>query len=138
MANENDNIKPEGVENPEHPQHHTWKDIISEEFQKINTEFPLSGGETEEDFARADDTEEGEEASGGKTATPPAAATQPGAEAPAGAPHEHHSMFQNLIHDIQNLDHEFPLSGGETEEDFEGADDEEEEAENEKDKEQEK
>lgn len=118
MANENDNINQENAEGTEQPKHHTWKDIINEEFQKINTEFPLSGGETDEDLAGVDDTEEGEETPESKTGTGP--------DAPSGEPKEHHSLFDNLIHKIQKLDTEFPLSGGETNEDLEGIDDKEE------------
>lgn len=110
MANENENTKPGGTENTGESQHHrTWKDIIHEEAGKIDSEFPLSGGETEDDFSGSDDEE-----------------TSEGNDKASNEPHEHHSIMENLLHKIQNLDTEFPLSGGETDEDFEGIDDEEE------------
>jgi hypothetical protein len=118
MANENENTIPEGTEGTDQPKHHTWKDIISEEFQKINTEFPLSGGETEGDLEGVDDKEEGEETGENKKETK--------ANPPAEEHKEHHSFLGNIVEKIQKLDTEFPLSGGETEEDLEGIDDKEE------------
>lgn len=107
MASENDNVKPEGTEGSSEHKHHSWlENIIDEERKKVNTEFPLSGAETEEDFESVDN--EDEKAPGDET------------------PKEHHSWMHNIVERIQKLDSEFPLSGGETEEDFEGADDKEE------------
>ena len=89
MANENDNINKDSAENHEKPKHHhTWIDSITERIQKLDTEFPLSGGETEEDFESIDDTEDSIEEK---------------------KEDHHHTSFRD------DLETEFPLSGGEVE-----------------------
>jgi len=95
MANENENINPENAENNEEPKpHHTWLENIVENIQKLDTEFPLSGGETEEDFESVDDSEE-EDADDDKGAKK--------------SEEHHHTSFKD------DLETEFPLSGGEVE-----------------------
>ncbi len=114
MANENDNINPESIQHPDHPEHHTWLQSLAEKIHNLDTEFPLSGGETEEDFARVDAHEEEET----KDITAKDATTEekkPAEEHKEGEHKEHHNIFENLIHKIQNIDSDFPLSGGEEE-----------------------
>jgi len=87
MANENDELKEEGQENTgEQPQHKSW---IGKILEQIDTDFPLSGGEEEEDFENVNeatgDDEEPEE-------------------------HKKSSFFEDL-------DTDFPLSGGEVDHD---------------------
>ena len=89
MANEN--IQQEGQENPEEPKHHSsWiKDMLA----KIDTDFPLSGNEQEEDFE--DDNDDQDEDIEDITET-------------KEKPHKKTTFFEDL-------DTEFPLSGGEVE-----------------------
>jgi len=66
--------------------HHTLMEDIRETFEKLDTEFPLSGGETDEDLDKVTHTGENDK----------------------GKDHPKTSFFDDL-------DTEFPLSGGETE-----------------------
>ncbi len=50
MAAEND-MPMQGAGND--PKHHSWIDGINDDLKKANTEFPLSGGETDEDLDKA-------------------------------------------------------------------------------------
>ncbi len=50
MAAENDRFL-QGAGND--PKHHSWIDDITDDLKKVNTEFPLSGGETDEDLDKA-------------------------------------------------------------------------------------
>lgn len=88
MGTENENTNNEGAENNEAPKHHSWIENIVDKIQKLDTEFPLSGGETEEDFESVDDKEEDE----------------------TGEEKADKSKKTSFFDD---LDTEFPLSGGE-------------------------
>jgi hypothetical protein len=106
MANEN--IDPNSIQHPDHPDHHTWLQSLVEKIQNLDTEFPLSGGETDEDFERATHVEQ--------EANLPDDVTTRSEQTPehtAKEPKEHHTIMDNLLHKIHNLDTEFPLSGGE-------------------------
>jgi hypothetical protein len=83
MENEEKNMG--GKAKDQDHKHHTWIESLTENIQKLDTEFPLSGGETEEDLEKVEHAGEGKE-------------------------EEHHktSFFEDL-------DTEFPLSGGEVE-----------------------
>ena len=80
MSTENEEKKP-----AESPEHSSW---IEKAIEKINVDFPLSGGETDADLEKVKD--------------------------PAEKP-DHPSWIEKALDKIGN---EFPLSGGETEEDF--------------------
>ncbi len=67
--------------------HHSWIEKIVEGIQKLHSEFPLSGGETEEDFESIDDSEAG-----------------------GSAPEK--TLRTSFKDDLET---EFPLSGGEVE-----------------------
>jgi hypothetical protein len=41
----------------EQPGHSNWMDKVVSSIQQLDADFPLSGGESEEDFAKADDNE---------------------------------------------------------------------------------
>jgi hypothetical protein len=43
-----------GKANDQDPKHHTWIESLTENVQKLDTEFPLSGGETEEDLEKVE------------------------------------------------------------------------------------
>ena len=125
MANENDNINNDGAnkdaEHHEEHKHHSWlekiEENIEEHMDRINTEFPLSGGETEEDFQSVDDSEEGDKIEASEeTSTKAPEKEEQGKESPKEEKkHEHHSFMERIIDKIQNLDSDFPLSGGEEE-----------------------
>jgi hypothetical protein len=117
MANENDNIGAKGPEDQEAPKHHSLMENLGENIEKLNTEFPLSGGETNEDLEHVISDEEGDN-NAGKT-------PKEGED----LPEEHSSIMDTLMSKIQKLDSEFPLSGGETDEDLEDVDDKEEDEE---------
>ena len=92
MANENDNIKPEGVENNEEPKHHhSLLENIVEKIQNLDSEFPLSGGETEEDLDRVEHAGKDKDGHSDENKE------------------EHHKKTSFF----DDLDTEFPLSGGE-------------------------
>jgi hypothetical protein len=96
MANEN--IDPNSIQHPDHPEHHTWLQSLAEKIHNLDTEFPLSGGETDEDLERATHVDE-EPINEDKN------------EPPAGEdPHKQHHLFEQ---DVKHLDTDFPLSGGE-------------------------
>src|SRR4051812_49292169 len=103
MANEH--IDPNSIQHPDHPEHHTWLQSLMEKVHNLDTEFPLSGGETNEDLDRVTH----------------AHGDAFGEEHKTGEHKEHHSIMENLMDKIYNLDTEFPLSGGETDEDFDRA-----------------
>lgn len=50
MATEHNN---QNGANDQDPKHHTWIDNINDDLKKVNSEFPLSGGETDEDLDNA-------------------------------------------------------------------------------------
>ncbi len=88
MADENDQIDQAATPKTEDHKHHTWLETVVENIQKLDTEFPLSGGETEEDFERVGDKEDDEENK------------------------EVHHPKTSFYDDLET---EFPLSGGEVE-----------------------
>ncbi len=96
MANEN----PKDPNSNENQGHESWLDKA---LDKINTDFPLSGGETDEDLESEEDTEDVAD-SGEEKAEP-----------------KHESW---LGHILDNVDTDFPLSGGEQDEDLEPEEDE--------------
>ena len=84
----------------------SWFGKIIESIQDLDTEFPLSGGEDGHPHVRR------------KHHTPVVAVTVPQPEktvtVPVSEEHPHHtSWFSHLIEKIQDLDTDFPLSGGE-------------------------
>jgi hypothetical protein len=87
MQPEDEKLNSDENKNGEPAKHHTWIENIVENIQKLDTEFPLSGGETEEDFENADDSEEGGE-------------------------NEEQTTKTSFNDDLET---EFPLSGGEVE-----------------------
>jgi hypothetical protein len=93
MANEKDQIENSGEE----PRKESW---LKEALEKVNTDFPLSGGETEAEFEAATEVE-GDEGDEEET-------TQKAEEIkPEG---EHKSWLRDAM---DNADTDFPLSGGE-------------------------
>ena len=52
MATENDRIV-DNQAGSDTNSHHTWIENIADDLKKVNTEFPLSGGETDEDLDNA-------------------------------------------------------------------------------------
>ncbi len=87
MLTLDEKLQPEEHNEGEQTKHHSWIENIVESIQKLDTEFPLSGGETEEDFQSVNDNETGGENEEQTTKT---------------------SFFDDL-------ETEFPLSGGEVE-----------------------
>jgi hypothetical protein len=96
MSTENATPASGNEEQPAHKEHHSW---LSETLGKINTEFPLSGGETNEDLE--------------KVIEPESHPDHP----------DHESWLKRTLHKIEhtldNINTDFPLSGGETDEDLE-------------------
>ena len=86
MASENDHIKKESESAAGHKHPHNLIDDIVEGIQKLDTQFPLSGGETEEDF-----------------------------ESATGKDEETDEKEHTKTSFREDLDSEFPLSGGEVE-----------------------
>jgi len=87
MSNENDNIKQDGSnEAPKQEHHENW---IERALDKINADFPLSGGEGDEDLVLWEE----------KDLTPEEIAARKKAKE-------------------EDLEKKFPLSGGETDEDL--------------------
>ena len=85
MAADNDNRKNTGTDDASNENPESW---IEKSLDKINTDFPLSGGETEDDLEKVKD--------------------------PAEKP-EHASWVEKAIEEINK---DFPLSGAETEDDL--------------------
>ena len=83
MAPDNEDIKKNNETEPKE------ESLIEKALDKINTDFPLSGGETDEDL-------------------------EDPVKDPSEKP-EHESWIEKTLDDINK---EFPLSGGETEEDL--------------------
>ncbi|MCW3121897.1 MAG: hypothetical protein JWQ38_1389 [Flavipsychrobacter sp.] len=97
MANENDNITPENNDQPE--KKHTW---LGDMLEKIDTDFPLSGGESDEDLEPEDDSDERIEPDG------------PEEMEKNEEKGDSKSWFGHML---DNVDTDFPLSGGEEEDD---------------------
>ena len=99
------------------PIHHTsWFGKLIERIQELDTEFPLSGGEDGHVHVirhRHTDqvvTEPVKKAEPVVKAKPESVAEAVQEKAPE---HHHTSWFSRIIEKIQDLDSDFPLSGGE-------------------------
>ncbi len=89
----------------EHPAHRSWLGTIIEKIQELDSEFPLSGGE--DGHHRVIKQQHHHH-------TPPKKETvKEKVQVPETAKHHHTSWFSKIINKIQNLDADFPLSGGE-------------------------
>lgn len=102
MATQNENPTSESTPQAEHPHHLNWLEAIVERMQNLDTEFPLSGGEDGHHHVihHRPITE---------THAAPVAET---AQAENKDTH-HTSWLGHLIEKVQDLDTDFPLSGGE-------------------------
>jgi hypothetical protein len=113
MVTENEDINTTG--NEEKPKHHTW---MEDSLEKLESDFPLSGGETDDDLehslepAERDETTPGDEGPVRTTTTEERHTT-------------HTSWIEGAIEKVEdalgNMNTDFPLSGGETDEDLENA-----------------
>lgn len=98
MANENENIQPAGENHEE--KHKSWLGSLIDKVQDLDTDFPLSGGEEDPRPPRHH------------------AESKPAENADGNEKPEHHESFlhhlaEEIKHKINNIDTDFPLSGGE-------------------------
>lgn len=87
----------------EHPTHRSWFSAIIDRIQELDTEFPLSGGEDGHHHVIRKHHHTAPKKEIVKEPVPVAVEPE----------HHHTSWFSSLIHKIQDLDSDFPLSGGE-------------------------
>jgi hypothetical protein len=92
------------TEPQQHEEHHSWLHNIIEKMQNLDADFPLSGGEPhpqvhyhapEEPTNEMKQTDDAQE------------------EVAHVEEHKHHTWLGDLVEKMQNLDSDFPLSGGE-------------------------
>ncbi len=108
MATVSESINAHNQQPAEHIHHTSWFGKIIERIQELDTEFPLSGGEDGHvHYIKHRHTD--------PVVTEPVKKPEPVVKAKPENElgHHHTSWFSKIIEKIQDLDSDFPLSGGE-------------------------
>ena len=111
--NQTENDPKNGAGASESAPHASWFGAIMDRIYDLDVDFPLSGGEDGHPHVVKKHHKHVEAAPAVEVKQASAPVVKPTSEADEASKAPHESWFAHLIHKIQDLDVDFPLSGGE-------------------------